>query len=116
MIHLLSASSLMHTDVVNREGQNIGEITELMIDVGTGRIGYAVLSFGGFMGFGNKLFAIPWALLQINTDQEHFVLNISKELLESAEGFDKDNWPDTTNLEWNERTYAHYKQEPYWDL
>ncbi len=116
MINLLSASSLQGTDVVNRSGENIGTITEIMIDITSGHVGYAVLSFGGFMGLGDKLFAIPWALLQINTDKEHFVLNVSKELLESAEGFDQDNWPDTTNLEWNRRTYAHYKQEPYWKL
>jgi sporulation protein YlmC with PRC-barrel domain len=116
MLNLLSASSLMHTEVVNRDDQEIGEIKELMIDLGTGRVAYAVLSFGGFMGLGDKLFAIPWALLQINTDKEHFVLNVSKDLLESADGFDKDDWPDTTDLEWNERTYAHYKQQPYWDL
>jgi len=101
---------------MNRNGENIGEISELMIDLGTGRIAYAVLSFGGILGLGDKLFAIPWSLLQINTDKEHFVLNVAKDVLESAEGFDKDDWPDVTSLEWNERTYAHYKQQPYWDL
>jgi len=116
MINLLSASSLTNTEVYNRSGQQIGQISELMIDLGTGRVAYAVLSFGGFMGLGDKLFAIPWALLQINTDKEQFILNVSKELLESAEGFDKDDWPDTTDLEWNVRTYEHYKQQPYWDL
>ncbi len=116
MINLLSSSSLTHTEVYNRSGQQIGQISELMIDLGTGRVAYAVLSFGGFMGLGDKLFAIPWALLQINTDKEQFILNVSKELLESAEGFDKDDWPDTTDLEWNVRTYEHYKQQPYWDL
>ena len=82
---LLSSSSLVNTDVKNTENQDIGTITDLMIDITHGKIAYAVLSFGGFMGFGDKLFAIPWRALTVDTVDEKFVLNISKDMLEQAE-------------------------------
>lgn len=112
---LLSSSSLVNTDVKNTENQDIGTITDLMIDITHGKIAYAVLSFGGFMGFGDKLFAIPWRALTVDTVDEKFVLNISKDMLEQAEGFDKDNWPDMSDVQWNYNIYAYYGHPPYWE-
>ena len=91
---VMSASSLIGDDVVNANGEDIGDIKEIMIHVPSGRIAYAVLSFGGFLGMGDKLFAIPWEALTLDEDQKHFVLNVDKEKLEKAPGFDKDHWPD----------------------
>jgi hypothetical protein len=65
-----------------------------MLDTQEGRVSYAVLSFGGVMGMGNKLFAIPWQQLQVDPREERMVLDIPRETLENAPGFDKDNWPD----------------------
>lgn len=112
---LLSSSSLVNTNVKNNENQDIGTITDLMIDITHGKIAYAVLSFGGFMGFGDKLFAIPWRALTVDTVDEKFILNISKDMLEKAEGFDKDNWPDMSDVQWNYNTYAYYGHPPYWE-
>ncbi len=64
-----------------------------MIDLDSGCIVYGVLSFGGFLGMGDKLFAIPWASLRVDMEEECFRLDIDKETLEKAPGFDKDNWP-----------------------
>jgi sporulation protein YlmC with PRC-barrel domain len=89
----LGASTLRHDKVVNLAGQDIGRIEELMIDVTTGRVAYAVLSFGGFLGIGNKLFALPWSALTVDEAKKRFVVNVTRESLEKMPGFDKEHWP-----------------------
>jgi hypothetical protein len=64
-----------------------------MVNLENGRVAYAVLSFGGFLGLGNKLFAVPWKALLVRPHEHAFALDISKEILEKIEGFDKDDWP-----------------------
>src|SRR5581483_6177035 len=81
---VLSASTLEGDRVVNGAGEDIGKIDEIMIDTPTGRVAYAVLSFGGFMGMGNKLFAIPWSLLSLDEENHVFRLNVAKETLQRA--------------------------------
>ena len=112
---VLAASTLEGDKVVNAAGENIGKIDEIMIDTITGRVAYAVLSFGGFMGMGDKLFAIPWSRLSLDEDDKVFRLDIDKETLEAAPGFDKDNWPDMTDRSWGTRIYEYYHTDPYWD-
>ena len=112
---VLSASTLKGDDVVNRSGEDLGKIEDLMIDLDRGRIAYAVLSFGGFLGVGDKLFAIPWEALTIDTAQKRFVLNIRKELLERAPGFDKSDWPDMTDPACGVELYDYYGYKPYWN-
>jgi sporulation protein YlmC with PRC-barrel domain len=112
---VLSASTLKGDDVVNRSGEDLGKIEDLMIDLDRGRVAYAVLSFGGFLGMGDKLFAIPWEALTIDTASKRFVLNISKELLERAPGFDKNNWPDMADPAWGVELYGYYGYKPYWN-
>ncbi len=108
----LSASTIKGDKIVNRAGDDIGKIEELMIDLQNGRIAYAVLSFGGFMGMGDKLFAIPWNSLTLRVHDHAFFLDIPKETLEKAEGFDKDNWPLTR--EKLSSAYTYYGYQPYW--
>jgi sporulation protein YlmC with PRC-barrel domain len=112
---VLSASTLKGDDVVNRRGEDLGIIEDLMIDLDRGRVAYAVLSFGGFLGMGDKLFAIPWEALTIDTAEKRFVLNVSKELLERAPGFDKSNWPDMADPAWGVELYDYYGYKPYWN-
>jgi len=109
----LSATTIKGNKVVNAAGEDLGKIEELMIDLNDGRIAYTVLSFGGFLGLGNKLFAIPWNALSLKLHEHAFVLNVPKETLEKAEGFDKDNWP-VTSREWLSNTYTYYGYQPYW--
>ncbi|WP_410508688.1 PRC-barrel domain-containing protein [Methanosarcina hadiensis] len=109
----LSASTIKGDKVVNTAGEDLGKIEELMIDVDDGRIAYAVLSFGGFLGMGDKLFAIPWQALRLRLHEHAFLLDVPKETLENAEGFDKDNWP-ATDREWLSTTYTYYGYQPYW--
>ena len=110
----LSTSTLASDPVVNPAGENLGKLEEIMIDLSSGRVAYAVLSFGGILGMGNKLFAIPWQALHVDTDRKVIVLNVSKELLESAPGFDKENWPDTSEHAWLTDIYDYYGYDPYW--
>lgn len=112
---VLSASTIFGDKVVNRQGENLGDIKDLMIDVDTGRVAYAVLEFGGFLGLGSKLFAVPLSAMQIDTEHHRFVFDQSKEALENAPGFDKDNWPDFGDREWGRSVYTHYGVRPYWE-
>jgi len=100
--------------VVNHKGEDLGEIQEIMLDLDHGRIAYAVLSFGGFLGMGDKLFAIPWQAFSVDTVQKRLVLNTKKELLEKATGFDKSNWPNMADPTWGSTVYGYYGYKPYW--
>jgi sporulation protein YlmC with PRC-barrel domain len=87
------ASTFIGSTVVNAQGETLGKIDDLMIDPATGRITYAALSHGSVLGFGGKLFAVAWQALALQPDGKTFVLNVPKETLENAPGFDKNNWP-----------------------
>lgn len=108
----LSEGTLKENKVVNKTGEDIGKIEKLMIDLADGRIAYAVLSFGGILDKGDKLFAIPWQALSIRLHEHAFVLDIPRDVLERAEGFDKSKWPLTR--EELSRTYTYYGYQPYW--
>lgn len=103
----------MSDNVVNAKGENLGEIKDFMIDTENGRIVYAVLSFGGLWGIGDKLFALPMDALTVDTNNERFVTDVRKDQLEDAPGFDKDNWPRTIDRDFVTRVYTHYGYEPY---
>ena len=105
---VLSADSLSGNKVVNREGDDLGKIEDLMIDVGGGEIRYAVLSFGGFLGMGDKLFAIPWDSLALDTENKRFLLNVEKDKLKDAPGFDKDNWPNMADAQFQSTITSYY--------
>lgn len=113
---VLSASTMIGNKVVNPSGEELGSVKELMIDLDDGRVNYAVLSFGGFLGLGDKLFALPWEALTLSTEEHAFILNVEKEQLENAPGFDKDNWPDKAQYEagWLLDLYNYYGYTPYW--
>lgn len=95
------------------EDENIGEIQDLMINLQNGQIEYAVLSFGGFLGIGDKYFAIPVEALKYSTKNREITLDINKETLKNAPGFDKDNWPTEASPEFIQSVYKHYGFEPH---
>ena len=112
---VLAADTLTGNKVVNFQKEDLGKIEHLMIDLERGRIAYAVLSFRGFMGMGDKLFAIPWSALALDTVEKRFILNVDKELLKRAPGFDKDNWPNMADQAWGAKVFTYYGAKPYWD-
>ena len=105
----LSATSLEGNKVINHRGEDIGKIEDLMIDTSKGCVDYAVLSFGGIMGIGDKLFAVPMERISIDTERECCVFNVEKEQLENAPGFDKDNWPNTADSKWRSSIADYYR-------
>ncbi|HJU04596.1 MAG TPA: PRC-barrel domain-containing protein [Nitrospiraceae bacterium] len=111
---VFSASSLTGMAVRNAAGEDLGEIKDVVLDVESGRIAYAVLSFGGFLGLGDKYFAIPWGALNLSIEQT-FILNVPREKLETAPGFDKENWPDMAESQWESVIHSYYGSRPYWE-
>ena len=112
---VLSSSTICSDHVKNAAGEDLGKIEDLMIDLDSGRIAYAVLSFGGFLKMGNKLFAVPWQALTVDTVKKVLVLNVDKSVLERAPGFDKENWPDMADPTFGRSIYQHYGYRPYWE-
>ncbi len=106
---VLSASTLEGDRVVNPAGEDLGKVRDLAIDLTSGRVAYLVLSYGGVLGIGDKLFAVPWRAVRIDEEEKAFVLDIDKRRLELAPGFDKDHWPDMADPAWSadiERFYT----------
>jgi sporulation protein YlmC with PRC-barrel domain len=93
----LTASSIVGDSVENTEGEKLGTIDNLMINIEAGIVEYAVVEFGAVLGIGGKLFAIPFTELTINPEKRVFVLDRDKAFLEKLPGFDKKHWPDTNN-------------------
>jgi sporulation protein YlmC with PRC-barrel domain len=112
---VLAASTLAGDSVQNSTGENLGKVDEIMIDIPTGRVAYAVLSFGGVLHMGNKLFAVPWSALKVDEDEKCFILDVDKNTLKSAPGFDKDNRPDMSNTTWRAEVFRYYGATPYWE-
>ena len=110
---ILSASTMQGTSVKGPTGDSLGDIKDLMIDLTTGRVAYAVVSFGGLLGIGSKLFAVPLQALKQDAADKSFVLDTTKEALENAHGFDEDHWPDFADRSWQTAVHEHYKTAPY---
>jgi len=106
---------MIGTDVVNPQGDNLGDVKEVVIDPRSGRVAYAVVSFGGFLGMGEKLFAIPFSAFAYNAVKNEYVLDVSKERLKAAPGFDADHWPSMSDEKWNRDVYKYYQRSPYWE-
>jgi sporulation protein YlmC with PRC-barrel domain len=113
-VSIVQGSDVVGMDLHNRQNEDLGEIEDFMIDANTGRIGYAVLSFGGVLGIGEKLFAVPWQSLSMNAERNQFVINADKNKLKNAPGFDKNNWPDMADLRWSKDVHEFYGSDPNW--
>lgn len=98
-IHIVKASEITGTKVKNVLGENLGEINDIVIDKAQGKISYLVLDFGGLLGFGNKFFAMPWNLFTYDQDDGNYIIKLDKERLKNSPGFDKDKWPNFSELE-----------------
>jgi sporulation protein YlmC with PRC-barrel domain len=112
---LMGADTLIGDDVYNSREEKLGDIKEIMLDTRSGKIGYAVLSYGGFLSLGEKLFAVPWNALKLDTANKRFVLDIDKDRLENAPGFNKDDWPDMSDQSWSAGINSYYGTQSYND-
>ncbi len=109
---LMGADTLIGNDVYNLQDDDLGDIKEIMLDMRSGQVAYAVLSLGGFLGMGEKLFAVPWSALTLDTENKRFLLSVDKDRLESAPGFDKNLWPDMADPSWQQDIQAYYGTTP----
>jgi len=106
--YLLSSGTITGDQVINAQGEDLGHVKELMINPDDGKIEYAVLDFGGFLGIGDKFFAVPFTQFGVDRDKHRMVLNVDKERLKEAPGFDKDNWPDFADAEFTSTVNSFY--------
>jgi sporulation protein YlmC with PRC-barrel domain len=105
---LMGANTLLGNDVYNKDDEDLGDIKEFMIDMASGKVAYAVLSFGGLMGMGNKLFAVPWQALALDKEKKRFTLDVPKSALKDAPGFDKGHWPSMADETWAVGVHKFY--------
>jgi sporulation protein YlmC with PRC-barrel domain len=109
---VLKVSTVVGMKVQDTQGKKLGDIKDLVIDPVDGSIGYAVLDFGGFLGIGDKYFAVPWEALQWTPDHKAIILDVSKKDLKQAPGFDKNKWPDLGSEEQALIIYEYYGMPP----
>lgn len=111
----VKASTIIGTRVVDRHAEVLGSIKEIVIDQRTGRVAYMVVSFGGFLSMGEKLFAIPFSSFEFDLTNNQYVLPVPKAQLEKAPGFDADHWPSMSEEKWNRDLHTYYGHSPYWE-
>jgi sporulation protein YlmC with PRC-barrel domain len=111
-VDLMSTDMLAGIDVFNHDSEYIGDVKDIILDVHSGRVDYAILSFDGLQGLGEKLFAVPWEALLFDSGQKCFLLDVDKEHLRIAPAFDKDDWPDMTNQWWEREIHTYYGTMP----
>ncbi|MEJ2164178.1 MAG: PRC-barrel domain-containing protein [Desulfobacterales bacterium] len=113
-INAFRIDKIIGSGVINLEGKRIGTISDLVINIDTGKIEYAALEFGGFMGFDDKLFAVPWQSLTAVPADGIFIIDQSEKRLKKAPGFDKNSWPDVNDKSWGAGIYEFYRHHlPY---
>ncbi len=105
---LLSAATITGDEVCNMQNEKLGKIQDVMLDITEGKIRYAVLASGGFLGMGDHLFAVPWKALKQNKENKCFMLDVDVERLKNAPGFDKDHWPNMADPTWNSTVESYY--------
>jgi hypothetical protein len=115
MRNVVKTKEVVGLDVLNGSKENLGKIEEIMLDKISGRVAYVVLSCGGFLGMGEKLFAIPWNAFHYDPKEKAFLLKIDKEKLKNAPSFDKNNWPDMADRIWGESLSKYYSSKSYWE-
>jgi sporulation protein YlmC with PRC-barrel domain len=107
-VQRLSATSIIGDRIENPEGEELGSIDNLMVNVHSGEIEYAVVEFDSFLGIGGKLFAIPFTELKLNAEKKVFILHRDKEYLRNSPGFDRTHWPDTNDHSYFDNVKMYY--------
>ena len=111
---LIAADKVEGTTVRNRAGEKLGSIENVMIDKLTGKVAYAVMSFGGFLGIGDQYHALPWGMLKYDTDMESYVVDLDKDRLEGAPTYRKTDALDWDDPVWARKVHDYYNVPPFW--
>lgn len=114
-LRLVAANALTGHKVFNRNGETLGEIADILLDVPRGRIAYAVMGVGGFLGVGERRVALPFTALTLDTDRQCFLMDASLEAFKTAPAVDETRWPPTPDLGWHEEVHRYYGARPYWN-
>lgn len=109
---LVSSQDMEGATVFDPRGEEIGEIDHLMIDRTSGRVRYAVMAFGGFLGLGHSHYPLPWSSLSFDSQRQAYIADITEQQLHDAPEFSDDSWSDR---DWEQRLHEHYHARPYWD-
>jgi uncharacterized protein YegP (UPF0339 family) len=111
---------LVKYDVINKKGDDMGQVQTFVIDMRYGLVAFALVAFGGFLGLTDKWFAMPWAALEWHPKTMKFILDMPEEVLKNAPGMDKDRWLEEIDkwqkeedLELLDRYYTHHGYESY---
>lgn len=107
-VTVLSADSITGDEVCNLKNEKLGKVQNIMLDLTEGKIRYAVLSSGGFLGLGDRLYAVPWKALKLDKENQRFLLDVDLERLKNAPGFDKEKWPNMADPTWNASIESYY--------
>jgi hypothetical protein len=108
---VLSAAKLTGSRIRNAAHEPLGTLEEIMIDVPSGRVAFAIFAFGGVLGIGSKLFAVPWEGLTYDEPSREFILDVDRSLFETAPGIDPSHWPDMSDPAWEADLYRFYGQQ-----
>ena len=116
----IRASQLIGMNIQNSRGETVGEIEDIVLDADSGRIRYAAVSYGGFLGVGDKLFAVPFSALKCQADRDDpaervMILNVTQEQLKGATGFDEDHWPNFADRNFTNQIDKQYGVERRFD-
>ncbi|MGE0716886.1 MAG: PRC-barrel domain-containing protein [Alphaproteobacteria bacterium] len=111
---LISADKVEGTSVYNRSGDHLGSIRTVMIDKPTGKVAYAVMSFGGFLGIGEKYHPLPWGILRYDRGHSGYVVDLDKKTLEDAPSYGASDTPDYDDRAWGRQVHDYYRVPPYW--
>ena len=111
----IPTNRLKQYDVVNKSGQDMGQVQTFVIDMIAGKIAFVIVSFEGFLGISDKWFAMPWQILTWSDEKKKFILDMPKSMLEKAPGMDKNKWPDNIDFDTITKSYSHFGVAPYWD-
>ncbi|MEM5425934.1 MULTISPECIES: PRC-barrel domain-containing protein [Paraburkholderia] len=111
---VMAAATLDGNKVYSSDGEHVGKISDIMLDVRSARVAYAVLSEGGFLGMGTTLHAIPWSALTLDTAEKCFRVDQTAQRIKDDPGFDKDHWPSMADVSWGTQLHDYYNRRPYW--
>ncbi len=113
---LISADRVAGTDVYNSAGEHLGEVQDLMIDKVTGKVAYAIMSFGGFLGLNEQFHPLPWSILNYDTSRGGYVVPLTRDKLEKAPSYDSAGVPNWSDRDYGKRVHDYYGSVPYWGI
>jgi uncharacterized protein YrrD len=110
---VIPAKKVNGSDVFSQNGEHLGEIDDVMIEKRSGEVVYAIMSFGGFLGIGEKYHPLPWPVLNYDKGKDGYVVNLTKEQLKRAPYYARDELSDN-DLAWRQKVFDYYETPPYW--